>query len=52
MGIYERQSFIRDLYHISHEIVEIPIYSKDSQTSDYGRGFYFTETLELAKEWV
>lgn len=40
------------LYHGSPEIVEIPTYGLGSETNDYGRGFYCTETLELAKEWA
>ncbi len=40
------------LYHGSPEIVENPTYGKGSETNDYGRGFYCTETLELAKEWA
>lgn len=40
------------LYHGSPEIVEVPIYGKGSETNDYGRGFYCTETQELAKEWA
>ena len=40
------------LYHGSPEIVETPVYGKGSETNDYGRGFYCTETQELAKEWA
>ena len=40
------------LYHGSHEIVEVPVYGKGSETNDYGRGFYCTESSELAKEWA
>lgn len=40
------------LYHGSPEIVEVPVYGKGSETNDYGRGFYCTESLELAKEWA
>lgn len=40
------------LYHGSHEIVEKPEYGKGSATNDYGRGFYCTESSELAKEWA
>ena len=40
------------LYHGSPEIVEVPVYGKGSETNDYGRGFYCTETQELAKEWA
>lgn len=41
-----------NLYHGSSEIVEVPVYGKGSETNDYGRGFYCTESLELAKEWA
>lgn len=40
------------IYHGSSEIVEIPVYGKGSETNDYGRGFYCTEAVELAKEWA
>lgn len=40
------------LYHGSPEIVEVPTYGKGSETNDYGRGFYCTESPELAKEWA
>lgn len=40
------------IYHGSPEIVEIPVYGKGSETNDYGRGFYCTEAIDLAKEWA
>lgn len=40
------------LYHGSTEIIEEPVYGKGSETNDYGRGFYCTESLDLAKEWA
>ena len=40
------------LYHGSAEIVERPQYGLGSDKNDYGRGFYCTETLELAREWA
>ena len=40
------------IYHGSKEIVEVPVYGKGSEHNDYGRGFYCTESLELAKEWA
>lgn len=40
------------LYHGSPEIVEVPVYGKGSATNDYGRGFYCTQSPELAKEWA
>ena len=40
------------LYHGSPEIVQKPLYDKGKSYNDYGRGFYCTEHLELAKEWA
>ena len=40
------------VYHGSKEIVEVPVYGKGSEQNDYGRGFYCTESPELAKEWA
>ena len=40
------------LYHGSPEIVETPIYGFGSDNNDYGKGFYCTESIELAKEWA
>lgn len=40
------------LYHGSPDIIEKPIYGKGKIYNDYGRGFYCTENLELAKEWA
>lgn len=40
------------LYHGSPEIVEVPVYGKGSEANDYGRGFYCTESAELAREWA
>ncbi len=40
------------LYHGSSEIIEVPIYGFGSDKNDYGRGFYCTESEELAKEWA
>lgn len=40
------------LYHGSSEIIEQPIFGKGKIYNDYGRGFYCTENLELAKEWA
>ena len=40
------------LYHGSPNIVENPAYGKGKRYNDYGRGFYCTEQLELAKEWA
>ncbi|SFK46865.1 Protein of unknown function [Lachnospiraceae bacterium KH1T2] len=40
------------LYHGSEIIIENPIYGKGKLNNDYGRGFYCTEDIELAKEWA
>jgi len=40
------------LYHGSSKIVETPQFGKGKAYNDYGRGFYCTEHLELAKEWA
>ena len=40
------------IFHGSSEIVEVPIFGKGSENNDYGKGFYCTESLELAKEWA
>lgn len=40
------------LYHGSKTIVKQPIYGEGKTYNDYGRGFYCTESLELAKEWA
>ena len=40
------------LYHGSQVIVEKPEYGKGARNNDYGKGFYCTEEIELAKEWV
>lgn len=40
------------IYHGSEKIIEKPIYGKGNLRNDYGRGFYCTESQELAKEWA
>ena len=40
------------LYHGSPEIIQTPVLGKGKSYNDYGRGFYCTEHLELAKEWA
>lgn len=39
------------LYHGSPIIIEKPEFGKGKANNDYGRGFYCTEHIELAKEW-
>ncbi len=40
------------VYHGSTNIINPPIYGSGKATNDYGRGFYCTESPELAKEWA
>lgn len=40
------------LYHGSPEIIQTPVFGKGKSYNDYGRGFYCTEHIELAKEWA
>ena len=40
------------IYHGSDHIIETPEYGKGAQNNDYGRGFYCTKSVELAKEWA
>lgn len=40
------------LYHGSSEIIEKPLFGKGKTYNDYGKGFYCTESQELAKEWA
>ena len=39
------------LYHGSSVIIEKPEFRKGKPNNDYGKGFYCTEHIELAKEW-
>lgn len=40
-----------DIYHGSDHIIERPVFGEGKTYNDYGRGFYCTEHIELAKEW-
>ncbi|MBQ8031182.1 MAG: DUF3990 domain-containing protein [Butyrivibrio sp.] len=40
------------IYHGSDHVIEMPKYGEGATTNDYGRGFYCTKDLELAKEWA
>ena len=40
------------LYHGSKHIIEKPEFGKGKAYNDYGRGFYCTEYIDLAKEWA
>ena len=41
-----------DIYHGSDHIIEQPVQGEGKVHNDYGRGFYCTEHVELAKEWA
>ena len=41
-----------DIYHGSVDVVENPAFGSGKIYNDYGRGFYCTEHVELAKEWA
>ena len=40
------------LYHGSPDQAVIPKFGLGQDKHDYGRGFYLTENMELAKEWA
>ena len=40
------------IYHGSDHIIEKPVFGEGKPYNDYGRGFYCTEHIELAKEWA
>ncbi len=40
------------LFHGSENIIQMPEYGKGARNNDYGKGFYCTENIELAKEWA
>lgn len=40
------------IYHGSDHIIEKPKFGLGSTMNDYGRGFYCTRSMELAKEWA
>ena len=40
------------IYHGSEHIIEKPEFGKGKPYNDYGRGFYCTEYIDLAKEWA
>lgn len=40
------------LYHGSSSIIEHPTFGKGKAYNDYGKGFYCTEHIELAREWA
>ena len=40
------------LYHGTPEKIVTPTFGQENDRHDYGRGFYLTEDIELAKEWA
>lgn len=40
------------LFHGSPDEFIVPTYGRGEDKHDYGRGFYLTESLDLAKEWA
>lgn len=40
------------LFHGTPDEVVAPVYGLGNDKHDYGRGFYLTENIELAKEWA
>ena len=40
------------IYHGSEKIIRTPEYGFGNSSNDYGRGFYCTEDIEIAKEWA
>lgn len=39
------------LYHGSQDAVVVPKYGRGEDRHDFGRGFFLTDSEELAKEW-
>ena len=40
------------LYHGTPNEIVVPTYGGGDEKHDYGKGFYLTESIELAKEWA
>ena len=40
------------LFHGTPDKIVVPTYGKGEEKHDYGRGFYLTESIDLAKEWA
>lgn len=43
---------IKILYHGSVKMIKTPIFGYGRTDNDYGRGFYCTEDIKLAREWA
>lgn len=50
MNLFREKNLI-NLYHGSESIIKQPEYGKGNLFNDYGKGFYCTPHLNLAKEW-
>lgn len=40
------------LFHGTPDEIVVPIYGYGNEKHDYGKGFYLTENIDLAKEWA
>lgn len=40
------------LFHGTPDKIVVPTFGKGEEKHDYGRGFYLTESIDLAKEWA
>ena len=40
------------LYHGTSDKIVVPVYGGDNDKHDYGRGFYLTGDIDLAREWA
>lgn len=40
------------LYHGTPDKIVVSTFGKGEKKHDYGRGFYLTESIDLAKEWA
>ena len=40
------------IYHGSKEVIEKPLFNFGKRYNDFGRGFYTTDNIEIAKEWA
>lgn len=48
----DNRNFTMTIIHGSTNIIKQPVYGAGNVANDYGRGFYCTENMELAKEWA
>jgi len=45
-------SNIKTVYHGANKAIEIPDFSYANPNSDFGKGFYLTESYEMASQWA